>query len=221
MNETRLFWLYVAGVYSAIFCFGYLGFDRPAGTAWLFFFASVAVAIACVWLIRLKDAREVRHFRSLVDSPDTSDEVRNFCLWVIKKFARNQRKWTFKYWKKQGRRLWLALREASDTSESILAETEDPLKRDARAWRCSPVVAMKLHHLEKHVNDMVHACVMLRLADLEERERWRTAKEWFALRDEWRKKISDPATPPELRAYYARCLEEFPQAPVFGPRYLA
>ncbi len=80
---------------------------------------------------------------------------------------------------------------------------------------------MKLHHLEKHVNDMVHACVMLRLADLEERERWRTAKEWFALRDEWRKKISDPATPPELRAYYAQCLEEFPQAPVLGPRYLA
>jgi hypothetical protein len=80
---------------------------------------------------------------------------------------------------------------------------------------------MKLHHLEKHINEMVHAGVMLRLADLEERERWRTAKEWFALRDEWRRRVNDPATPPDLRAYYARGLEEFPQVPVFGPRYLA
>jgi hypothetical protein len=221
MNETRLFWLYVAGVYSAISSFGYLGFDRPANMAWLFFFASVGVAIAGVWLTRLEEVRQGRHFRSLVEAPDTSDELKDFCRWAIREFARNQRKRTFRYWKKQCRRLWLALREARDTSEIILPETEDPIKRNARAWRCSPVVAMKLHHLEKHVNDMAHACVMLRLADLEQKERWRTAKEWFALRDEWRKKISDPATPPELRAYCAQCLEELPQAPVLGPRYLA
>ena len=100
-------------------------------------------------------------------------------------------------------------------------QMEDAVKKDARAWHCSLVVAMKLHHVEKHINEMVHAGVMLRLADLEERERWRSAKEWFALRDEWGRRVNDPATPPELRAYYTRCLEEFPQTPVFGPRYLA
>lgn len=220
MNESRLFWLYVAGVYSAIFSFGYLRFKDPAGMAWFFFFASVGVAIARVWLIRLEDAREVRHFRGLLKAPDTSDELRDFYRWAIKEFARNQRKWTFEYWKRQWKCLSRSLRVARDTSE-LLPQAEDPIKKDARAWRCSLIVAMKLHHLEKQVNEMVHACVMLRLADLEERERWRTAKEWFALRDEWRRRVSDPATPPDLRAYYARCLDEFPQAPSLDPRYLA
>jgi hypothetical protein len=220
MNENCLFWLYVAGVYCAIASFGYLGFRGLTGMAWFFFLASVGVASVCVWRSRLADAREVHRVKKLADAPDTSDEVRDFYRWAIKEFARNQKKWTLKYWKKQWSRLYQAMREARHTA-SMPGIAGDPIKQDARVWRCSPVVAMKLHHLEKHVNEMVHASVMLRLAGLEERERWRTAKEWFALRDEWRRRVSDPAIPPDLRAHYARCLEEFPQMPEFGPRYLA
>ena len=220
MNEPRLFWLYVAGVYCAIASFGYLGFRGPTGMAWFIFFASVGVSIACVWLIRLEDAREVRHLESLVNAPETPEELRDFYRWAIREFARNQRKWTFKYWEKQWGRLCHAVREARHATR-MLRGAEDPIKKHARAWRCSPEVAMKLHNLEKQVNEVVHAGVMLRLDELESAEWWRTAEEWFALRDEWRRLVSDPATPPDLRAYYARCLEAFPQTPDFGPRYLA
>ena len=220
MKENQLFRLYVTGVYCAIASFGYLGFMGLLRMSWFFVLATVGVAIVCIWHNRLLDAKEVRHLQSIVDAPETSEEVRDYYRWAIKEFARNQKKWTFEYWKTQWGLLRQEMREARHTAR-MLRGAEDPIKQDARAWRCSPEVAMKLHHLEKHVNEMVHAGVMGRLGELESRERWRTAKEWFALRDEWRRLVSDPATPPDLRAYYARCLEEFPQTPDFRPRYLA
>lgn len=98
---------------------------------------------------------------------------------------------------------------------------EDPIKRDTRAWGCSRQVAEKLHHLEKHVNEMVMTNIMGRVGELESRERWHTAKEWFALRDTWHKLANDPTTAADLRAFCARCLEDYPQTPPIGPRYFA
>lgn len=220
MKEKHLFRLYVVGAYCGIASFGYLAFIDLVCVSWFFVLATVGVAIMCSWHNRLLDTNEVRHLQSIVDAPDTSDELRDYFRWAIQEFARNQKKWTFEYWKTQWNFLRQAMREARHTARKLRGAT-DPIKYDARAWRCSSKVAMRLHHVEKHVNEMVHVGVMLRLGELESRERWRTAKEWFALRDEWRRLVSDPATSPDLRAYYARCLEEFPQTPDFGQRYLA
>ena len=102
-----------------------------------------------------------------------------------------------------------------------VCDDEDPVIRDAREWRCSREVAMKLHHLEKHVNEMVHCGVMRRLHELEERERWRTAKEWFALRDEWRTLANDPAIPADRREIYKQWLSQYPEEPPIVPRYFS
>jgi hypothetical protein len=117
--------------------------------------------------------------------------------------------WTLKYCSTQLRLFRRGLRTAK-----ILRKAEDLIHQDAHAWRCSPETAMKLHHLEKCVGELVHADIPGRLGELESRERWRTAKEWFALRDEWRRVATDPSTPPKLRALCFRCLDEFPQSPI-------
>lgn len=97
---------------------------------------------------------------------------------------------------------------------------ESPIQRDAREWGCSEVVAMKLHHLEKHVNELVHLGVLHRLGELERREEWRTQKEWLELRDVWRKLVADPATDEELRQACREWLAKYPEFLDFFPKKL-
>ena len=97
---------------------------------------------------------------------------------------------------------------------------ENGIERDARKWRCSEEVAMKLHHLEKHVNELVLCNVLGRLADLERREEWRTRVEWFELRDVWRKLVADPATDEELRRACREWLAKYPETLDYLPRKL-
>lgn len=220
MKEKDLFRLYVIGVYSAIASFGYLAFMNLLRMSWLFLLAIVGLVIVCVWHNRLLDAEQVRHLQAITDAPETPDEVRDYCRSAIEEVTRNRERWTFEYWKTQWNLLRQEIREARSTPQ-MFPRGEDPIKRDARAWGCSRQVAEKLHHLEKHVNEMVITNIIGRVGELESRERWRTAKEWFALRDTWHKLANDPITAADLRAFCARCLEDYPQTPPIGPRYFA
>lgn len=78
-------------------------------------------------------------------------------------------------------------------------EVTDLIERDARAWDCSREVAMKLHLLEKHVNEFLRVDVIGRLGDLELHELWRQAVQWIELRTEWQRLADDPATSEGLR----------------------
>jgi hypothetical protein len=97
---------------------------------------------------------------------------------------------------------------------------ESDIERDARNWGGSPEVAMKLHHLEKHVNELVLCNVVGRLADLERQEEWRTRVEWFELRDLWRKLVADPATDEELRRACREWLAKYPETLNYLPKKL-
>ena len=97
---------------------------------------------------------------------------------------------------------------------------ENAIDRDARKWGCSQEVAMKLHHLEKHVNELVLCNVLGRLADLERQEERRTRVEWFELRDVWRKLVRDPATDEKLRRACLEWLAKYPETLDFLPKKL-
>jgi hypothetical protein len=97
---------------------------------------------------------------------------------------------------------------------------ESGIERDARKWRCSEEVAMKLHHLEKHVNELVLCNVVGRLAELERQEEWRTRVEWFELRDLWRKLVAHPATDEELRRACREWLAKYPETLNYLPKKL-
>lgn len=97
---------------------------------------------------------------------------------------------------------------------------ENDIERDARVWGCSQEVAMKLHHLEKYVNELVLCNVLGRLADVERQEEWRTRVEWFELRDLWRKLVADPATDEELRRACREWLAKYPETLDFLPKKL-
>ena len=97
---------------------------------------------------------------------------------------------------------------------------ENAIDRDARKWGCSQEVAMKLHHLEKHVNELVLCNVLGRLADLERQEERRTRVEWSELRDVWRKPVRDPATDEKLRRACLEWLAKCPETLDFLPKKL-
>ena len=220
MNERRIFRIYLVLVCCVIAVSSYLAYTGSLHSFWFVLLSIICVAIHYVWYGRLLDEEWVCRLQSEVDAPYTSDVRRDFCRQSLDELEMKRERRTLEYW----RREWNYWRQdfwEARHSRALLNRGEDPIKRDACAWRCSREVAMKLHHLEKHVNEMVHGNIMGRVGELESRERWRTTKEWFALRDEWRRLVSDPATPPDLRAYYARCLEEYPDTPPSGPRYLS
>lgn len=97
---------------------------------------------------------------------------------------------------------------------------ENDIERDARTWGCSKEVAMRLHHLEKHMNELVTANVLGRLADLERQEERRTRVEWSELRDVWRKLVRDPATDEKLRRACLEWLAKYPETLDFLPKKL-
>ncbi|TAM79617.1 MAG: hypothetical protein EPN47_17600 [Acidobacteria bacterium] len=98
--------------------------------------------------------------------------------------------------------------------------SESGIKRDASAWGCSEEVAMKLHHLEKHVNELVVCNVLGRLADLERQDERRTRVEWSELRDVWRKLVRDPATDEKLRQACLEWLAKYPETLDYLPKKL-
>jgi hypothetical protein len=99
-------------------------------------------------------------------------------------------------------------------------QAENAIERDAREWGCSEEVAMKLHHLEKHVNELVRCNVIGRLWDLERQEERRTRIEWAELRDVWRKLVANPATDENLRRACLEWLAKYPETLDFLPRQL-
>ena len=79
---------------------------------------------------------------------------------------------------------------------------------------------MRLHHLEKHVAELVRCNVIGRLWDLERQEERRTRIEWAGLCDVWRKLVADPATDENLRRACLEWLAKYPQTLDFLPRQL-
>ena len=100
------------------------------------------------------------------------------------------------------------------------ARNESGIERDARAWGCSEEVAMKLHHLEKHVAELVRCNVIGRLWELERQEERRMHIEWSELQDVWKKLVADPATDEKLRRACIEWLAKYPETLDFLPRQL-
>ena len=97
---------------------------------------------------------------------------------------------------------------------------EDAIGWDARRWGCSEEVAMKLHHLEKHVGELVRCNVIGRLRELERQEERRMHIEWSELHEVWKKLVADPSTDEKLRRACLEWLAKYPETLDFLPRQL-
>jgi len=97
---------------------------------------------------------------------------------------------------------------------------ETSTQRNARHWRCSEVVAMKLQQLEQEVKTLVELGVSRRLEELERQERWRIHTEYAELRDVWRTLLGDSDTPEEVRRACREWLARYPETLDFLARRL-
>jgi len=97
---------------------------------------------------------------------------------------------------------------------------QSTIRSNARDWECSVAVAVKLRYLEERVNELSRLEIARRLADLENREAWRTQQEWLELRNVWKTLVRDADTSEEVRWACREWLAKYPETLDFLARRL-